>query len=413
MTARLKPGEWETIDVKRRGDKWRARAYVRLLDGTRRHPERKGATKKEAKARLEAHLKSITTPPPKKKKLKARDRLFGEFLDEFLENIKAESAKEGTVGEYNRAVTQIREAPQRDEEFNPIEGPTLGQLKMKHVTHDALRNHLRFIAEKHPTKAKKHRTVLAQAYGVAMSKDESLKKNLVSLVRGVKTPEVKRTEAASIDDMKALRNQALLWRQRKIDTYKRGLHPTDPRSGPSVLLVLIDVMLATGLRIGEVLSLRWCDIDLENRTLMVTGTIIDGAVRQSTPKSKSGFRVLRLPKFAADSLLDHKIRQGDNPIDAVFLSRSKTWRSTHNTHTLLRRFRAEMGIADLMDLDQEVTFKAFRKTVASEVRREHGARSTMLQLGHSNERIQDSYVGRPPEADDVSDLLEKAFGSGA
>ena len=76
----------------------------------------------------------------------------------------------------------------------------------------------------------------------------------------------------------------------------------------------IAVMLSyyTGLRIGEVCGLKWCDIDLSQGILNVERTVQrvyeNGSTRIliDTPKSKSSVRTIPLPKFVIDIMRQHK-----------------------------------------------------------------------------------------------------------
>ncbi|MFC3243142.1 tyrosine-type recombinase/integrase [Gordonia humi] len=45
-------------------------------------------------------------------------------------------------------------------------------------------------------------------------------------------------------------------------------------------------MIGTGARIGEVLALRWEDIDFENRTVTIAGTITAQGDRQPHKKNR-------------------------------------------------------------------------------------------------------------------------------
>lgn len=67
----------------------------------------------------------------------------------------------------------------------------------------------------------------------------------------------------------------------------------------------------TGMRRGEVLGLRWQDVELEMRTAAVNQTVISVAyqVRFSTPKTKSGRRVIALDTTTARVLQQHRVRQ--------------------------------------------------------------------------------------------------------
>ena len=87
---------------------------------------------------------------------------------------------------------------------------------------------------------------------------------------------------------------------------------------------IIDLMLATGCRIGEILALRWSDLDLDGDlpTLTVSGTIKTetgkGTYRKATPKTDSSRRTVVLPRFAAELLRVRREFATPNENDAVF-----------------------------------------------------------------------------------------------
>jgi integrase len=66
-----------------------------------------------------------------------------------------------------------------------------------------------------------------------------------------------------------------------------------------------------GLRRGEVLGLRWSDVDLERRELHVTGNVTRtsaGLVR-GVPKTRRGLRVVPMPDQVVEALKAHRARQ--------------------------------------------------------------------------------------------------------
>ncbi len=69
----------------------------------------------------------------------------------------------------------------------------------------------------------------------------------------------------------------------------------------------------TGLRRGEVLGLRWKDIDLDRGTLTVIQML--GQVRSrlyfKPPKTKAGRRTVTLPAITIEALRQHKVRQSE------------------------------------------------------------------------------------------------------
>jgi integrase len=69
--------------------------------------------------------------------------------------------------------------------------------------------------------------------------------------------------------------------------------------------------LATGLRQGELLALRWEDVDLDSQRLRVCGTLarVAGKVVILEPKIDRSRRTIRLPEAAASALRAHRTRQ--------------------------------------------------------------------------------------------------------
>ena len=75
---------------------------------------------------------------------------------------------------------------------------------------------------------------------------------------------------------------------------------------------LITVALATGMRRGELLGLRWQDVNFDTRSLQVQRTISRQRKRgivESEPKTSRGRRNIILPPFAIDVLKQHRTRQ--------------------------------------------------------------------------------------------------------
>jgi integrase len=71
------------------------------------------------------------------------------------------------------------------------------------------------------------------------------------------------------------------------------------------------VLVATGLRLGEALGLRWADVDLEHQTVLVRRTVRrrEGGLALAPPKTPSAARGLALPAGAAGALRRQRARQ--------------------------------------------------------------------------------------------------------
>ncbi|MGI5521863.1 tyrosine-type recombinase/integrase [Micromonospora sp. CA-259024] len=166
-------------------------------------------------------------------------------------------------------------------------------------------------------------------------------------------------------------------------------------------------MLATGARIGEILALRWEDLNLaaERPTLTICGTLVfvkgQGFFRQPWTKSDAGWRMVVLPRFAVGMIMTRKLVAADNPHDAIFASRRGTWLSPNNVRRQWREARADTDLA-------WVTPHTFRKTVATLIKEETNTKSAAAQLGHSSEEVTATYyIAKPAQAPDVSDILER------
>ncbi len=93
---------------------------------------------------------------------------------------------------------------------------------------------------------------------------------------------------------------------------------------------------------GEVLSLRWADIDLGARIVELNATIKTesgvGTYRKPLPHP----RMVALPEFAASVLQERRRSSPDNLLDAVFPTRNGTWQQSTTSSDVGGRFGARL-----------------------------------------------------------------------
>jgi integrase len=177
------------------------------------------------------------------------------------------------------------------------------------------------------------------------------------------------------------------------------------------LVDLVAFMVATGVRIGEVAALTWKDINFQDKTVAVRGTVLRLKGRGlivNRPKSKAGERTLELPSWAIDML--HRraaVTAANNPKGInvedrwVFPTELGNLRDPANTRRDLRGAFIRTG-------HQGLTSHTFRKTTASLMDAAGlSARSAADQLGHAKvSQTQDTYYGRKVRRTGAADVLE-------
>ena len=139
------------------------------------------------------------------------------------------------------------------------------------------------------------------------------------------------------------------------------------------LEMLAMVSLFTGMRLGEVLALRWLRVDLDKKVIQVREALEETkahGIRFKAPKSKAGRRDVTLPDILVEALRDHRKAQlelrfrlgvGKLPDDALLFSNIEGAPLSRNAiSSAWGDFAASMGLP-------EVTFHALRHTHASQL----------------------------------------------
>jgi integrase len=187
--------------------------------------------------------------------------------------------------------------------------------------------------------------------------------------------------------------------------YLRAKLANDQKAIDWDLVDVVDMMLATGLRIGETAAITWPAIDLETGTVEVRGTVVritgKGLVIKLKPKSKNGWRVIELPTWAITMLRKRQASDSGNEWQAVFTSARGFRRDPSNTQGDLRDVFDRAGYPD-------ITSRTFRRTVATLMDQAGlSARAAADQLGHAKVSMtQDHYYGRRKACTGAAKVLE-------
>lgn len=264
--GKKKRGNNEGSITKRSDGRYMAR--VTLPDGTRRTFY--GTTRKEAADKLAVALRDLQRgiAPPK------GAQTVEKFLADWIANVVTPSVRPRTLGSYKWAVGHIT--------------THLGKTKLAALSAQQIQAMLTRLGDALSPQSVKHvHTVLGTALGVAVEWD-LLGFNPAERVKAPRVPRVDRRTLSAEQGRKFLASV-------KGDRFE------------GVYLVA----LTTGMRLGEVLGLRWQDLDLDQGLVHVQVQLSYRTKDWSLvePKSKRSRRTIRLLEGTVAVLKEHRRRQ--------------------------------------------------------------------------------------------------------
>jgi integrase len=278
----------------------------------------------------------------------------GEYLDRWLGDVK-DTVRKSTHEGYEYAI-------------GPHIKPALGRIKLKDLNPAQIRWFYRERLDSGlaPATVHKMHVVLHKALKAAVA-DGLIPRNAAA---GLKLPRITREE---IDPLTEEQSRRLL-------ESVRG----------DRLEALYVLALNTGMRQGELLALKWDDVDLERGILRVRRTLThaDKAFVLGEPKTKNSRRTIRLTTGALDALRAHLSRQlremeqmGSlyQPGGLIFATQSGTIINPSNLRN--RSFKPLLKHAGL----PEIRFHDLRHTCATLLLgRDVNAKVVSEMLGHSS-----------------------------
>lgn len=360
---------------------WQARTLYRDYDGLTRSVARKGKTKGAAERALKAALRDRGKVVASDEELTAETKVAA-LAERYYAGVEKSEAAQNTKSAYrDRLDKQIL--------------PGLGGLRIRELGKlSTIDRFLTTVETKHgASTAKMCRTVLSGMCGLA-ARHDALDRNPVRDAAPISTKPKRLPRALTVAEGRQLR----AWL-----TYDKKAIRRD-------LLDFIDILLATGLRIGEAAAIVWDTVDLKAGTVEVRGTVIrvkgQGLIIQPEPKSEASYRTLTLPSWAVE-MLKRRHRDAENPTgDApVFSAPKGGLRDPSNTQADLREAFDDAGFEWL------TSHLLGRKTVATAMDKAGlSAVAAADQLGQSNPSLtQDRYMGRGARDTGAADVLE-SFG---
>jgi len=364
-----------------------ARVRYRDWDGKTRLVQATGDTRKAAEHVLKAKLADRSLFQPSFAALTS-DSAFSDLVAYWLEELDLEDRP-------SRTTRQLYERNMRTLVLPAFRNLTLREIGVARCDH-----FLKQLAKQSYNRAKQARVVLRLAFGLAV-RHEVLPRNPVDYVSRLHRP-LPTPDALTPAEVNAIRAAIAYW--------EAGRSPSGPKPDGQ-LGAIVEVMLGTSARIGEVLAIRRRDVEVAGAppSVRIAGTIVSSrgepTVRQDHPKTAKSRRTVALPSFTAEAVRRRLARMKDASPDALlFSSREGTPLTTNNVR---RQLRHVMALAEISG----VTPHLFRRTVATAISEGAGVDLAAELLGHTDPKITIQHYIRRSEMVNpaTADLLDRVF----
>lgn len=368
--------------------RFEARTRYRDWDGRARQVQATGTTARAAEGALKAKLAERSLLRPTDSTL-TPDSLFADLVAYWLNDIDLE-------GRISKTTRNLYERNMRT-----LVSPAFDSLTLREIGVARCDQFIKQLAKLSYSRAKQARVVLRLALELAV-RHEVLPRNPMDHVSRLhREPHI--PDALMAPEVNMIRAAIAQWES-----------AADHISGPKPdgqLGAIIEVMLGTSARIGEVLAVRRRDVDVTSAvpSIRLAGTIIsrkgEQTFRQDHPKTARSTRIVAIPTFTADAVRRRLAKVGSLGLDELlFQSRDGTPLTTANVRRQLRQVLEGAGI-------KGVTPHMFRRTVATAVNTNASIELASELLGHTDTKITvQHYIQRSEMVNPATAaLLDRAF----
>jgi integrase len=329
---------------------------------------------------------------------RARGASFREVAAEWLEHLERErGAKPSTLSDYRYMLAEPGTPHRRGKGKSP--GLILAAFGDRPIAKIATREISAFLRELDgtgvsPRTVNKHRQLLSAIFNYARREDtHAIPANPVEATIKRREPPPAVLDFYEPEEIEALAHAAA-------SGLHRGAQPKDLEPGEIEWRAREDAQDAelfrlaayTGLRLGELLALRWEDADLQTRRMVVHHAVSAGL---EGPTKSWQARLLPLADPAADALTRLQAR-GDYTGREDYIFCSRLGRRL-DPSAIRRRYKAARDAAGLRAL----RFHALRHAAGSLIARHADARFVQDFLGHSRITTTERYMHAKARPEDV------------
>lgn len=241
----------------------------------------------------------------------------------------------------------------------------MSNKSIEEITSEEIQDYLNTLKDYSDSTIKKITGQLKQAFTYSLNKGYITKNPMTDIVRPKSKKQIKVVRALELEEQQAFTN------------YLMQIPITDE---PFKVAYLIEMYL--GLRIGEVLALRNCDIDLQKNLIRVNKTLTidkdNKFIMGDSTKTYAGTREVPIPDFIRNEIISQMKLAENNKDKQLFLDSKGGYMSPKNANRLLKKTLKCMGIED-------VSSHSLRHTYGTRCI-EAGMRAVALQrlMGHTD-----------------------------
>lgn len=344
--------------VQKKNGRWYVVLELDREDGKRRQkwisPQKElGLAKPANKKQAEELLIKLINETREGTYIEPSKMLLSQFLEKWLNDHARVNVKQKTLESYQNAI------------YNHI-NPALGKIKL----HKLRPAHIQQLLSEKLSEGKLSNRSIQYLHTVLKN----------ALNHAVKWELVNRNAAMGVSPPRPEKKKVQAWSREEAKTFLDALKVH--RLYPLYLLAL-----TTGMRKGELLGLRWQDVDLKHNRITILQTLSstnDGLVLQESVKTTSSSRTVDISEAAAAVLRQHRKRQleeymviGRPEQDLVFTSERGTPINPHNLTRHFNRTIEQLGL-------RRIRFHDLRHTHATMLL-EDGVHPKIVseRLGHS------------------------------
>lgn len=266
----------------KRGYNWKCTddAPRHPVTGKRRQITRRAETKQEAEEKVKKAIEEIKRNDSCQMGSSSRNITVKELFDQWFELIMKRKLKETTYREYTNAVN-----------YRII--PIFGDRKVTELNSILLQKYINDLIDE--GLSLRYIEYISTIFHGALEAARKWKVITVNPLNDVEKPRPRRKENVT-------------WTRKEMDLFLKVTKLKDLR-----LYTVVSVAVKTGARRGEVLALKWSDIDFEKKEINIERTLIydkDG-YRFGTPKSDSSVRKVSIGESLITDLNQWKAYQNE------------------------------------------------------------------------------------------------------